>query len=127
METPVFKAGKKTAMKNYRPISVLPLFSKIMEKVIQLQLVNYTNENKLLSIYQSGFRKKHSTETAAVYLVDTILAQMDRQNYTGTVFVDLKMVFDLVNHKCLLSKFDHYVWSKRTKSSMVPELPNSPI
>ena len=57
---------------------------------------------------QSGFRKKHSTETAAVYLVDTILAQMDRQNYTGTVFVDLKKAFDLVNHKCLLSKLDHY-------------------
>ena len=49
---PIFKARKKTAMKNYRPISVLPLVSKIMDKVVQAQLVNYINENKLLSIYQ---------------------------------------------------------------------------
>jgi hypothetical protein len=125
--TPIFKAGKKADMKNYRPISVLPLVSKIMEKVVQVQFVNFFNENKLLSIYQSGFRKKHSTETTAVYLVDNILDQMDKQNYTGTVFVDLKKAFDLVNHKCLLSKLDHYGIRDQSLYCMVSGLLDNPI
>lgn len=106
--TPVFKSGKRSEENNYRPISVLPLISKIMERSIQVQLVAFLTENNVLSTYQSGFRKKHSTETAVIYLVDHILEHMDKQEITGAVFIDLKKAFDLVDHECLLYKLEHY-------------------
>lgn len=62
----------------------------------------------LLSIHQSGFRKKHSTETAVVYRTDRISDHMDSQMTTGAIFNDLKKAFDLVDHECLLYKLEHY-------------------
>ena len=106
--TPIFKAGKKDDENNYRPISVLPLVSKVMERAVQVQLLAFFEINKVLSVYQSGFRKKHSTETAVVHLVDHILEHMDKQQLTGAAFIDLKKAFDLVDHKCLLHKLEHY-------------------
>ena len=105
--TPIFKAGKKDDENNYRPISVLPLVSKVMERAVQVQLLAFFDVNKVLSVYQSGFRKKHSTETAVVHLVDHILEHMDKKQLTGAVFIDLKKAFDLVDHKCLLHKLEH--------------------
>ncbi|PFX14422.1 putative RNA-directed DNA polymerase from transposon BS [Stylophora pistillata] len=93
---------------NYRPISVLPLVSKIMEREIQVQLVKFLEANEVLSVYQSGFRKGHSTETAVSYLTDQILEHMDKQQMTGPVFIDRKKAFDLSNHNCLLQKLEHY-------------------
>ena len=78
-----------------------------MERAIQVQFLAFSTEHDLLSDYQSGFRKKHSTETAVVYLTDYILEHMDRQMITGTVFIDLKKAFDLVDHECLLFKLEH--------------------
>ena len=106
--TPIFKNGKRTEESNYRPISVLPLVSKVMERAIQVQLVKFLEANEVLSAYQSGFRKGHSTETAVTYLTDQILEHMDNQQMTGSVFIDLKKAFDLVNHNCLLQKLEHY-------------------
>ena len=106
--TPIYKSGDKSDPNNYRPISVLPLISKVMERAIQSQLIAFLNKHNLLSINQSGFRKKHSTETAAVYFVDHILEQMDRQMMTGSIFIDLRKAFDLVDHQCLLHKLEHY-------------------
>lgn len=71
--TPIYNTGKKDDENNYRPISVPPLVSKVMERAIQVQLLSVHDENKILSVFQSDFRKKkHSTETAVVYLVDHI-------------------------------------------------------
>ena len=95
--TPIFKSGEKDDVNNYRPISVLPLISKIMERAIQVQLVSFLTENNVLSEHQSGFRKRHSTQTAVTYLSDFILENMDKQKLTGAVFIDLKKAFDLVN------------------------------
>ena len=95
-------------MNNYRPISVLPQVSKIMKRAIQVQFLAFLTEHDLLSDFHSGFRKKHSTETAVVYLTDYILEHMDRQMITGAVFIDLKKAFDLVDHECLLFKLEHY-------------------
>jgi len=80
---------------------VLPLVSKIMERAIQVQLVKFI---EVLSAYQSGFRKGHSTETAVTYLTDQFLEHMDNQQMTGSVFIDLKKAFDLVDQNCLLQK-----------------------
>ncbi len=106
--TPIFKAGKKDDENNYCPIEVLPLVFKIMERAVQVQLLAFFEVNKVLSSYQSGFRTKHSTETAVVHLVDHILEHMDKQQLTGAAFIDLKKAFDLVDHKCLLHKLEHY-------------------
>ena len=115
--TPIFKAGKKVDENNYRPISVLPLVSKIMERAVQVQLLAFFEVNKVLSLYQSGFRKKHSTETAVVHLVDHILEHMDKQQLTGAAFIDLKKAFDLVDHKCLLHKLEHLMELEDTVSA----------
>ena len=105
---PIYKAGKKNDEDNYRPISILPLVSKIMERAVQIQLLQHLTENQVLSTHQSGFRKKHSTETAIAFFSDCILKNMNEKLITGTIFIDLKKAFDLVNHKCLIHKLDHY-------------------
>ena len=79
-----------------------------MERAIQVQLLVFLDKNKVLSVFQSGFSKKHSTETAVVYLVDHILEHMDRQQLAGAAFVDLKKAIDLVDHLCPLHKLKHY-------------------
>ena len=79
-----------------------------MERAIQVQLLNFITDNKILSINQSGFRRNHSTETTVVFLVDNILERMDKRQFTGSVFIDLKKAFDVVNHNYLLYKLEHY-------------------
>ena len=106
--TSIFKSGARNDVNNYRPISVLPLVSKIMEYAIQVLFLAFLTEHDLLSDYQSGFRKTHSTETAVVYLTDYILEHMGRQMITGALFIDLKKAFDLVDHECLLFKLEEY-------------------
>jgi len=61
-----------------------------MERAIQVQLLSFLDDNKVLSVFQSGFRKKHTTDTAVAYLVDHILEHMDKQQLTGAAFMDLK-------------------------------------
>ena len=86
-----------------------------MERAVQVQLLAFFEVNKVLSVYQSGFRKKHSTETAVVHLVDHILEHMDKQQLTGAAFIDLKKAFDLVDHKCLLHKLELTTRSQRVQ------------
>ena len=99
--TPIYKSWKKNDVNNYRRISVLPLVSKLMERAVQIQLVSFLSDNSILSTFQSGFRKRHSAETAVVHLVDHILEHMD------IYFIDLKKAFDLVDHACMLHKLEH--------------------
>ena len=73
-----------------------------------MQLVSFLATNNVLSEHQSGFRKRHSTQTAVTYLTDFILERIDKQELTLAVFIDLKKAFDLVDHKCLLHKLEHY-------------------
>ena len=75
---PLFKSGDKSLFSNYRPISLLPSLSKIFERVIFDQLLGYFTNNNLLCLDQFGFRPGHSTELAALRLVDHLITQMDR-------------------------------------------------
>ena len=75
-----------------------------LSQLLLLQLVSFLTTNNVLSEHQSGFRKRHSTQTAVTYLTDFILECMDKQELMGAVFIDLKKAFDLVDHKCLLHK-----------------------
>ena len=76
-------------MDNYRPISILSTASKLLEKAVHFQLYAFFNRNKLLSPYQCGSRKVYSTESAVICFTDTIRRQMDQDNLTVAVFVDL--------------------------------------
>ena len=77
---PLFKKGDPSEFLNYRPISLLPSFSKIFEYSIFYQLFDYMCENNLLTIEQIGFRRGHSTELAAIQLVDRLTKQIDLGN-----------------------------------------------
>ena len=101
---PLCKRGTKTDPSNFRPISLLPIVSKIIEKVIHDQTMNYLTENNVLYRYQSGFRKNHSTVTSLAYLTDKILTGFDSSLLHGMILIDLQKAFDTINHDILLKK-----------------------
>ena len=86
---PLFKKGSVMNMDDYRPISVLPAISKLLEREVHKQLSKYLKEYKILSPYQYGFRKLHSTEFATLAFVDTIRRNIDNGLMTGAVFFRL--------------------------------------
>ena len=88
----------------YRPISILPTVSKLLEKAVHTQLYDYLSQYKILSPYQCGFRKAHSTETAALSFADTIRRNIDQGHMTGAVFIDFRKAFDSIDHSVLLHK-----------------------
>ena len=94
-------------MDNYRPISILPVLSKVLERAVHIQLYKYLQQNKILSPYQSGFRKRHSTKFAALSFSDNIRRNMDQGQLTGAVFIDLRKAFDTVDHTVLLIKLSN--------------------
>ena len=95
--TPIHKSGSRSNFDNYRPISVLPAISKVMETIVHHQVMDFLNENKLLSKNQFGFRPKMSTELAAVKFIDEIRMSVDKGNLAGAVFIDLTKAFDTIS------------------------------
>ena len=102
--TPLFKSGSTKELGNYRPISVLPIMSKILEKIVHKQLIDYLEKNHMLSNSQFGFRPGRSTEQAVTSLTDHIRKEMDKGNYTGILYIDLSKAFDTISHGTVLSK-----------------------
>lgn len=104
--TPIVKkAGLDAAdVSSYRPISNLPVLSKLLERVVLRQLLHYLNQNDLLPPLQSGFRPGHSTETAVLHVFSDILAAVDRGDFAALVLLDLSAAFDTVDHGILLER-----------------------
>ena len=102
----MFKKGSKTDPKNYRPISLFPLLSKLIEKAIYIQTQEYLDKHGLLYKFQSGFRKKFSTDSCLVQLSDFIINGMDKGLHTGMILIDLQKAFDTLDHDILLEKME---------------------
>ena len=110
----LYKKGSLTQSCNYRPISLLPLISKVIEKVIHDLTSTFLNSKKLLYICKSGFRKKHSTDFCLSYLNDKILKGFDKVLMTGMILIDLQKAFDTNDHDVLLQKLYAAGFSKHT-------------
>ncbi len=94
---PIFKSGDSDDVNNYRPISLLPVFSKVLEKVVSEQFLHHLETNSLLYPLQFGFRHNHSTETPCL-LLENIKRSLDKGFKVGAVFLNFKKAFDTVNH-----------------------------
>ena len=105
---PLFKSGNKDDINNYRPISILPTISKLIEKWVEKQFSQYLNDFNLLHKSQSGFRPRHSTESALILMVDSWLKAINEGKIVGCVLVDFRKAFDLVDHEILLRKLKCY-------------------
>jgi len=105
---PVYKSGDKSSPSNYRPISLLPVFSKIFEKVMYKRLFDHLNNNVILNELQYGFRSEVSTENASYILLNEILTALNNKQMVGGIFCDLHQAFDSINHAVLLEKMKFY-------------------
>ena len=106
--TPVPKGGAMNDANNFRPISVLNVISKILERIVYKRLLSYLQTNSILSTFQFGFRKNHSSEMALVMSTEFIRHSLDAGDNVLGVFLDLRKAFDVVPHDILLLKLRHY-------------------
>ncbi len=106
---PIFKSGDQNDYSNYRPISVLPILYKILERHVYDCLYEYLNTYKLLLNEQSGFWKNCSCQTHLVKLIDHFLENIDNGNLCGIILIDLHKAFDLVDHELMIDRLRLYV------------------
>lgn len=104
---PVYKSGDSTKVENYRPISLTPVFHKIMEKLILEQMWKFVIKYNLINDNQYGFRKGHSTVHAILSFINNIYAKIKTDYFVG-IFLDLKKAYDSISHEVLLNKLGNY-------------------
>lgn len=105
---PLFKKGDKSDISNYRPIALLPVFSKIFEKVIYKSLLTFLETHKILTPHQFGFRKNKSINMAIYNFLTVVMSKIDHKIPTTALFIDLTKAFDHVDHNILLSRLYDY-------------------
>jgi len=105
---PIHKGGDNSDPDNYRPISLLSNFSKIIEKIMAIRLIDHLESNNIISDFQFGFRKGHSTVHPMVVLDNFVSEALNKKNHAAAIFCDLRKAFDTVNHGLLLKKLRRY-------------------
>ena len=105
---PVFKKGDPKCVANYRPISLLSIFNKLLEKIMYVRLYSHLHHHRVLNPYQFGFRRNYSTTFALIDVVDGIYQHLDNNELVIGIYLDLQKAFDTVNHNILLSKLNIY-------------------
>ena len=111
---PIPKADNPTLIKDYRPILVLSVLSKVYERVILDQLCSFVETLNLYNTNQSGFRKGHSTNTLLLKLRDDIRTAMSRSEVTSSILIDYSKAFDTIDHCILLEKLQSMNFAKNT-------------
>ena len=106
--TPLPKAGNSKSVSNLRPISLLPLPSKLIEKIVHNRIYMHCNENNMLDKKQGGFRPKHSTVSTTALYINDIYEAMNKNEVTISVYIDAMKAFDTVNHEILVQKLEYF-------------------
>lgn len=104
----MFKKGSQFSLGNYRPISLLSIFNKLIEKLVSKRLIKFLEKENILFNKQFGFPAKHSTDHALLTIIDETKRAIDERDYSCGIFLDLSKAFDTVNHAILLKKLEHY-------------------
>ena len=105
---PIHKGGSSQEVNNYRPISLLSIFDKLIEKIMHKHLYAFLESHQILYKNQFGFRKSYSTGYTLMKITESIKEAVDKQNYACGIFIDLRKAFDTVNHEILLMKLEYY-------------------
>ena len=108
---PLHKKDDPLDPKNYRPVAILPILSKILEKVVFLQVVDYMEANDFMNPSHHGFRTKHSTTTGLIQMYDSWIEAVESGQLSVACFLDLSAAFDVVDHPLLLDKLRLYGFS----------------
>ena len=108
---PLYKKDDPLSPKNYRPVAILPIISKILEKSVFMQVIQYMETNQLLHPNHHGFRSYHTTTTGLIQLYDSWVEAIERKEFAGVCFLDLSAAFDIVDHPLLLQKLGLYGFS----------------
>ena len=105
---PIPKTAAPKELGDFRPISLLNIFAKIFKKILKDKIMEFIDNNNILSSNQYGFRANNSTELAVTTIYDEFLENLDRKLYTHAIFLDIKKAFDTIDHQILLEKLYHY-------------------
>jgi len=103
---PIFKSGDPTSCDNYRPISLLSQLSKILEKIVSIQLTNHLDRNNILYEHQYGFQRNKSTEQNLIHAINFISNSLNENKFCIGVFFDLKKAFDVCSYEILIMKLE---------------------
>lgn len=105
---PVYKSGDKSLKSNYRPISVLPVFFKIFERIVYIRLLNFLEKHDIIYEHQYGFLPKKSASHALISFVNKIIDAFENNKLSFGIFLDFSKAFDTLDHNILMFKLHHY-------------------